>query len=424
MNIKKIVVVGGGPAGMMAAIRASRFNRDVTLIDKNSGLGKKLLLSGKGRCNLTNACDLEEFLKRFSKQGQFLRDAFKKFFNHELINFFRIRGLELKTERQQRVFPVTDKANSILEVLEKELRQNKVKIIYKAKLKDILLEKDKVKGVMLEDGKIIPADRIILATGGVSYSFTGSSGEGLNIAKKLGHKLIPLRPGLVPLETRQTHPKSLKGLTLKNIRLKFTQHQHAGAGLSDGQRKIISDIGELMFTASGISGPLVLSLSGQIVDWLGEKKKVYVEIDLKPALSGGQIDARLLREFKLNSKKNLKNLLRSLLPERLVDVFSEIAKINPDKKAGEISHQERQTLVLLFKGLRLDIARPGSMEKAMITRGGIALKDINPRSMESRLIKGLYFAGEMIDVDADTGGFNLQAAFSTGYLAGESAAFS
>ena len=405
-------MVGGGPSGIMAAIRAGQLQQDVTLIEKNPLLGKKLLLSGKGRCNLTNLCDLESFLKRFSKNGQFLRDAFKKFFNHDLINFFKERGLKFKVERQLRVFPVTDKSNSVIGVLERELQKNRVKIIYKCWMKDILIQDDKVKGVVLNGGKVFFADKVILATGGISYSFTGSTGEGLEVAKKLGHSIVRLKPGLVSLETRQKYVKSLEGLTLKNIRLKF----------SDGQRQIVSEIGELLFTRFGISGPLVLSLSGQIVDWLDNGKHVYVQIDLKPALSIEQLNARLLRECELNSRKTVKNMLKNLLPQRLIDCFMDITNIDPDKKANQVTGLERKNLISLFKGLRLDIVKPRPIEEAMVTRGGVALKDINPRTMESHRTKGLYFAGEMLDVDADTGGFNLQAAFSTGYLAGESAA--
>ena len=412
METKTIIVVGAGPAGIMAAIRAGQLRQDTTLIEANPILGKKLLLSGKGRCNLTNLCELEPFLRRFYRNGQFLRDALKKFFNRDLMHFFEKRGLRLKVERQLRVFPVTDKSNSILEVLKKELRRNNVKIIYKASMKDVLVQENKIKGLMLSDGKFLPADRIILATGGVSYSFTSSTGEGIEIAGKLGHSIIPLRPGLVPLEIRQKFIKDLEGLTLKNISLKF----------SDGQRQIISEIGELLFTDSGISGPLVLTLSGQIVDWLKEGKCVYAEIDLKPALSKEQLNARLLREFHANSLKSVKNVLKGLLPLRLISIFIGIADIDPDKKVSQVTRLEREKLISLLKCLHLDIVRPRPLDEAMVTRGGVSLKDINPRTMESRRIKGLYFAGEMIDVDADTGGFNLQAAFSTGYLAGESAA--
>jgi predicted Rossmann fold flavoprotein len=328
------------------------------------------------------------------------------------MDFFTKRGLRLKTERQLRVFPVSDRSLSVLEVLKKELLKNKVKIIYKSSMKDIFIEDNRIKGVLLGDGRALAVDRLILATGGVSYASTGSTGEGLEITRKLGHSISRLRPGLVPLETREKYPRILEGLTLKNIRLKF----------SDGQRQLDSDIGELLFTHSGISGPLVLTLSGQIADWLDAGAGVSVEIDLKPALSREQLNSRLLREFKLNSKKTLKNTLKSLLPQKLVDVFIGIAGINPDKKVSQVTQIERESLVSLFKGLRFNIIKTRPIEEAMVTRGGVCLKEINPRTMESRRIKGLYFAGEMIDVDADTGGFNLQAAFSTGYLAGESAA--
>lgn len=405
-------MVGGGPAGMMAAIKASQLLQNVTLIEKNPILGKKLLLSGKGRCNLTNLCDLDFFLQRFSSHGQFLRDAFKKFFNQDLINFFEKRGLKLKVERQQRVFPVSNKSDSVVRVLKKELLKNGVKIIYKTGVKDLFIRDGRIEGLLISDGRSIPADKVILATGGVSYGFTGSTGETIDLVHRLGHRIVTLRPGLIPLETRQAYPKVLEGLALKNIRLKF----------SNGQRKIVSEIGELLFTKSGISGPLVLSLSRQIIDWLNENKQVYVEIDFKPALSEGQLNSRLFREFKANPKKGIKNILKNLLPKSMVDVFIDIAKIPPDKNASQINQSERRSLVWLFKALHLDIIKSGPIEEAMITRGGVCLKDIDPRTMESRLIKGLYFAGEMIDVDADTGGFNLQAAFSTGYLAGESAA--
>ncbi|MBU1905789.1 MAG: NAD(P)/FAD-dependent oxidoreductase [Candidatus Omnitrophica bacterium] len=411
VNTKKIVVVGGGPSGIMAAIRAAQLNQDVTLIEKNSLLGTKLLLSGKGRCNLTNTSGPELFLARFSKNGQFLRDAFKIFFNLDLLKFFQERGLKLKSERQKRVFPVTDKSSSILSVLKKELIKNKVKIIYKTTLKDIFVQNRKIKGILSGHGTTILCERLILATGGVTYAFTGSNGEGLEISKRLGHKITGLKPGLVPFETRQKYPKNLKNLMLKNIQLKF----------SDGQRQIVSDIGELLFTDFGISGALVLSLSGRIVDWLDEDKQVCVEIDLKPALSKEQINGRLLREFNQDSRAKIKKVLKSMLPIAMISTFLEIAKIDSNKSVSQITQLERRNLVSLFKALRLDILRSRPIDQAMITRGGVSLKDVNPRTMESRLIKGLYFSGEMLDLDADTGGFNLQAAFSTGYLAGESA---
>jgi len=398
----------------MAAIKAGSLGQEVILIDKNPILGKKLLLSGKGRCNLTNAGDLEQFLKRFSHNGQFLRDAFRKFFNQELMDFFQSRGLSLKVERQLRVFPVTDSSSSIVGVLDKELAQQKVKSIFKSEVKDILIKDGQVKGLYLANAEFIPCDKIILATGGATYSFTGSTGEGLKMAQNSGHTIIPLRPGLVPLEIKEKYPEILEGLTLKNIRIKFCA----------GKNEIISEVGELLFTGFGISGPLVLTLSAKIVNWLKDKQDVYAEIDLKPGLSREQLDARFLREFKANPKKGIRNIVKSLLPLKLIDLFIKLTGIEPHKKANQLTQDERRKFVALLKSWRLSIAGARPLEEGMVTQGGVSLKDINPRTMESRRVKGLYFCGEMIDVDADTGGFNLQAAFSTGYLAGESAALS
>ncbi|MBP7835907.1 MAG: NAD(P)/FAD-dependent oxidoreductase [Candidatus Omnitrophica bacterium] len=399
---------------MMAAIKAGSLGQEVILIDKNPILGKKLLLSGKGRCNLTNAGDLEQFLKRFSHNGQFLRDAFRKFFNQELMDFFQSRGLSLKVERQLRVFPVTDSSSSIVGVLDKELAQQKVKSIFKSEVKDILIKDGQVKGLYLANAEFIPCDKIILATGGATYSFTGSTGEGLKMAQSSGHSIVPLRPGLVPLEIKEKYPETLEGLTLKNIRIKFCA----------GKSEIVSEVGELLFTGFGISGPLVLTLSAKIVDWLKDKQDVYAAIDLKPGLSVEQLDARFLREFKANPKKGIKNIVKSLLPLKLIDLFIKLTGIEPHKKANQLTQDERRKFVALLKSWRLSIAGARPLEEGMVTQGGVSLKDINPRTMESRRVKGLYFCGEMIDVDADTGGFNLQAAFSTGYLAGESAALS
>ena len=396
---------------MMAAIRASTLGQDVTLLERKSILGNKLLLSGKGRCNLTNTEGLQDFLKRFSN-GDFLRDAFKKFFTQDLISFFEERGLKLKVERQMRVFPQTDRSSSVLDILKKELVKLNVEIIYKSKVVDLLVADGKARGVRLEDGKDLAAERIILAGGGASYSFTGSDASLINIAKKFGHAIVPLKPGLVPLDVKQSYLKKIEGLTLRNIRLNF----------SDGKTQIVSETGELIFTATGISGPLVITLSGQVGDLLGPGKKVYVSIDLKPALSIEQLDGRLLREFKSNSKKIVQNMLKELLPLRLIKVFIGVTGIDPLKKCSQITQEERQKIISLLKGFKMEIFGPRPIEEGMVTRGGISLKEINPRTMESRRIKGLYFCGEMIDIDADTGGFNLQAAFSTGYLAGESAA--
>jgi len=409
---KRILVIGGGPAGMMAAIRASESGHEVILAEKNNTLGKKLLLSGKGRCNLTNACGLDEFLRRFSKNGAFLRDAFKVFFNCDLMNFFRQRGLELKVERQERVFPVTDSSASILKVLKDEISKRKIEVIYNQSARSVVVKDGKVRAVKFATGSMDEADCVIMATGGVSYAFTGSTGEGLNMAGKLGHRIVNLRPGLVGLETKQVFEGSLAGLTLKNIRLKF----------SDGRKKLVSDIGELLFTESGISGPLVLSVSGKIGDWLAEGADISAIIDLKPALSIEALDLRLLGEFEQSPKKSIKKVLKNLLPQKLINIFLYLAQIPESKKAAQLRQEERKSIVFLLKNFRLDILKPRPIKEAMVTRGGVSLNDVDPRTMQSRKVKGLYFAGEMLDIDADTGGFNLQAAFSTGYLAGQSAA--
>ncbi|MFY9402482.1 MAG: NAD(P)/FAD-dependent oxidoreductase [Candidatus Omnitrophota bacterium] len=412
MQNRKIAVIGAGPAGLMAAIRAGQLNQEVTLFERNTQPGKKLLLSGKGRCNITNALSLEDFLKHFSNNGNFLRDAFKKFFNTSLITFFEERGLKMKVERQMRVFPVTDSSGSILAILKKELSKRKVKVIYKAVVKDIIIEDKAVKGVIFGASKREFFDSVIMATGGASYPFTGSDGSGINILKNKGHRIIPLKPGLVGLKVKEDYLKSLEGLTLKNIRLKF----------SCDKKEVISDIGEMLFTKDGISGPLVLSLSARLVDWLSEGKKVYLAINLKPGLTLEKIDIRLLREFKSAPKKNIANIMKNLLPAKLAELLAVASGVTPIKKANQITSAERNALVSFLHSWHLTIIGSGNIEEGMVTRGGVSLKEINPRTMESKLINGLYLCGEMIDIDADTGGFNLQAAFSTGYLAGESAA--
>lgn len=398
---------------MMAAIRAAQLGQKVVLIEKNPAPARKLLLSGKGRCNLTNAGDLDSFLGRFFSNGQFLRDSFRKFFNTELIDFFQARGLKLKTERQLRVFPSEGNSASVAGILRKELNKLQVELICGLSVKDVSVSRDKVSAVILKNGQVIETDAVILATGGVSYSFTGSSGEGLEMARRLGHKVIALRPGLVPLKTNPVF-KELQGLTLKNIRIVFLA----------GQRKLVSAIGEMLFTDSGISGPLVLSLSGIIADWLASGEPVRACLDLKPALTIQQLDNRLLRELKANGKKSVRNIFKSILPLSFVDIFIMTAGIKPDIRASQLNQQDRKKLAGLLKSFCMNVPATLPIEEAMVTRGGVSLKEVDPRTMGSRLVKGLYFAGEILDIDADTGGFNLQAAFSTGYLAGESAALS
>ncbi len=395
---------------MMAAIRAAQLHQQVTLIEKNPAPGNKLLLSGKGRCNLTNTCPVDEFLSHFSN-GAFLRDAFKKFFNQDLMAFFEQRGLKLKVERQLRVFPADDRSVSIRDVLARELARQQVVTLCRSSVTDFAVENGAVRAVKLHDQRQLLCDRLILATGGVSYAFTGSTGDGIRLAQAFGHRITALRPGLVPLVLKKDFVFP-QGLTLKNVRVDFTGRKQSH----------VSDIGEMMFTHFGISGPLVFSASGPVVDWLQDKQPVAASIDFKPALSHEQLDQRLLRDFKLEAKKNLRTVLKGLLPLRMVDIFVTRLGIKPDVKCNQVTAGDRQRIRDMLKGFSMTVTGSLPIEEAMVTRGGVCLKDIDPRTMGSRLVKGLYFAGEMIDVDADTGGFNLQAAFSTGYLAGESAA--
>jgi predicted Rossmann fold flavoprotein len=408
VNEKRVIVVGAGPAGMMASIRSARCGNKVLLVEQNASCGKKLLLTGKGRCNLTNIAALDVFMSRFSKNAQFLRDAFKTFFNSELITFFQERGLRLKTERQGRVFPCTDSASSVVNVLKKEMSSCGVNVLYRARAKDIAIADGKVRGVILSSGQRIPGDKIIIATGGISYPFTGSTGDGYKIAKRSGHGITTIRPALVALRVRQAYVKALEGLSLKNIQLRFISN-----------KKILrSGIGELIFTENGISGPLVISMSAGLLDVLETTGSLKLVIDLKPGLEPKQLDLRLIRELSASPKKNISNLLKTMLPVRIIGPCLNLSGIGRDKKASKLTGIERKKITALLKAWPFDITGHAGIEKAMVTRGGVSLKDIDPKTMQSRRIKGLYFAGEILDVDADTGGFNLQSAFSTGYLAG------
>jgi len=411
-NLKKnpydIIIIGGGAAGIMAAIRAGVQKRNVLLIEKNNKLGQKLLISGKGRCNLTNSGELDDFLNNFSKTGEFLRDAFKVFFSNDLMRFFEDKGLKLKKERGGRVFPLTDEASSVLKVLKEYLEENNVNIVYNKKV--VSIGKDSQFVVKLLDGTTFFSKKLILATGGKSYPLTGSTGDGFKFARGLGHKIVDLRPGLVPLETAEEWIKDLQGLSLKNVRIKF----------SHGKKQIESEIGEMLFTHFGVSGPLVLELSSKVVDLI-KIGQVKMSIDLKPGLSEEQLDARLIRDFKNQGAKNYNNVLVELLPKKLINCFVGLSGVSANKKANQISTEERTGILKLLKDFSLAIVRPRPIEEAIITIGGVSTREIDPRTMESRIVKGLYFCGEIIDVDASTGGYNLQAAFSTGYLAGEQA---
>ena len=403
-----IVIIGGGPAGMMAAISAASTQHEVTLIEKNEYLGRKLLLTGGGRCNLTNICESKDLIQHFSKTGNFLRDAFKVFDNNELISFFAERGLQTKVEENGRVFPVTDKASSVLDLLEEELKKLKIKVLVNTSVKEVIVSQSAVKSVLCEDGTIVEADKVIVATGGLSYVATGSTGDGIRMAEKLGHTIVPVKPGLVALTLESTLPERLEGVSLDNVKLIFK---------ADGE-KVVSEKGSLIFTKDGISGPIMLSSSSRVVDWLNEGKKVSLKIDIMPIFDPGEIEKLLIKKVSESSMKGLKNILKEFVPMRFSDILLELSNIPQDKKANQLTIKERKDLITRLKGLKFNIANTVSFGKARITRGGVSVKEIDPKTMGSKKVKGLYFAGEMIDVDGDSGGFNLQAAFSTGHLAG------
>lgn len=411
MGLYDIAVVGAGPAGVMAAIRAGSHNKAVALIEKNNAIGRKILLSGHGRCNVTNIASLNDFIAKFGRQGEFLRTAFSKFFNQELIDFFRAKGLALKIERQGRVFPVTDNAVSIIEVLKRYLRESKAACLYNKQVIDVKKDNGLFR-LFLATKEEIGARKIILASGGASFRATGSSGDGFVIANKLGHTINALTPGLIPLRARESWVKELQGLTLKNIR--FT--------LRADKKKIVSNTGELLFTHFGVSGPLALDLSAAALDLLKGKNEIRMDIDLKPGLSPEQLENKLVREFRLAGNKNARNIMKEILPLRFINVFLNLAAVDYSKQANQITQAERRKIIDLLKSFSLHIVGSLPIEEAMVTCGGVSIKEINPRTMESRIVPGLYFAGEIIDASASSGGYNLQQAFSTGYLAGESAA--
>ena len=402
----KVIVIGGGPAGMLAAISASMQGNDVTILEKMNSLGKKLCITGKGRCNITSSLPIEEFIKNTPGNGKFLYSAFQNFNNQDIINLLKEEGLKTKEERGNRVFPVTDRASDVLDALIKKLKKQGVKIITNCKADEILTEKNRVIGVKAQN-KIYEADKIILATGGKSYPTTGSTGDGYKFAKKLGHTIIDPKPSLVALETRGQSLEicqKLQGLTLKNVGIKFVKEN----------KVIYEDFGEMLFTHFGVSGPTILSGSAHLVRTNIENVKLI--IDLKPALSEEKLEERILRDFESEKNKDFKNSLEKLLPKKLIPVVVEM--MNIDKKVNEVTKVERKKLVEILKKLTIEISGFRPVEEAIITAGGVSVKEINPKTMESKLVKGLYFAGEIIDVDSYTGGFNLQIAYSTGYTAG------
>ena len=414
-----VIVIGGGPSGMMAAISASQKGKKVLLLEKNSSLGKKLLITGKGRCNVTSSLPIEELIKNTPGNGKFLYSSYNSFTNKDIINFLEKQGLKLKEERGNRIFPVTDKAKDVLDCFEKKLKQLNVKILYNQKVIEILtLEENKIKkvvGVKTENNTFY-ADKVILATGGKSYPLTGSTGDGYELAKKIGHTITKIRPSLVPLSTYNLELLgNLQGLSLKNVKIKFVDKCK--------NKVIYEDFGEMLFTHFGVSGPVILSGSAHLVrykniDNLMQNKKLVLEIDFKPALSEEQLDSRILRDFSAEKNKAFKNSLDKLLPQKLIPVIIKLSEIDENKQVNSITKEERLALVRLLKCFEVHIKNFRKIEDAIITSGGINIKEINPKTMESKLVSGLFFAGEVIDVDCYTGGFNLQVAYSTGYVAG------
>lgn len=409
--MKRIIVIGGGAAGLTAAYAAAFSGRNggvhVTVVEKNERPARKLMITGKGRCNVTNNCGVETLLANVPKNGRFLYSAFSQFCAQDTMTFFESIGVPLKTERGNRVFPVSDKAGDIVDALIRVNRKSGVELI-NGTVREILAPAGMVSGVRLSDGRLLTADRVILATGGMSYPVTGSTGDGYRMAAALGHTVTALRPSLVPLECHEGFCSRLSGLSLKNVTLSLFE---------EGRKKpVFFELGEMLFTHFGISGPLVLSASAHLRD--PENKSCYAKIDLKPALSPEQLDKRILRDFSQELNRDFSHALDKLLPKSLVPVIVRLSGIPEDRKVNQISREQRETLNGILKGLTLHITRFRPIEEAIITSGGIAIREIDPSTMRSKLIEGLSFAGEIIDVDAYTGGFNLQIAFSTGYLAG------
>ena len=411
--MSRVVIIGGGAAGLMAAISAANADSSakITVIERNSRPARKIMITGKGRCHVTNNCDIDTLISNVSHNGKFLYSAFNSLSAKDTYEMFERWGVPLKTERGNRVFPVSDKAVDIVDALVNNAKR-KCKII-EGRAKSIDTTDSKVCGVRLENGEFFEADSVILATGGMSYSVTGSSGDGYKIAQNIGHTVTDIKPSLIPLECHEGFCSRLSGLTLKNVTLSVFE---------EGKKKpVFSELGEMLFTHFGISGPLVLSASAHIKDF--QNKSYKAVIDLKPALTSEQLDKRILRDFSEELNKDFSNSLDALLPKSLIPIVVNLSGIEPDRKVNQISREERLKLAEFIKGFTLKITGTRPIEEAIITRGGIPVKEINSSTMESKLIKGLYFAGEIIDVEAYSGGFNLQIAFSTGYLAGKNSVF-
>jgi len=414
--MSRVIVIGGGAAGMMAAVAAAGAGAQVTIYEKNEKLGKKLFITGKGRCNVTNAGDMENLFANVMTNEKFLYSAFYTYDNMAVMDFLEKAGCPLKVERGDRVFPVSDHSSDIIAAFTRELRKRNVKIELNIGVKELLVEQDSepedqpwVMGVLLENGKKITADKVIVATGGISYASTGSTGDGYRFAEKTGHKLVECKPSLVPFNVKDSWCKDAMGVSLKNVSLR----------LVCSKKEIYSGFGEMLITHFGISGPLALSASSHYVSKAKGETKAY--IDLKPALDTEQLDKRVLRDFEEAKNKQFKNALNHLFPQKLIPVMITLSGIDPDKKVNIISKEERKNFVDLIKNVPLTITGVRDFTEAIITKGGVSVKDVNPSTMESKKVKGLYFAGEVLDLDALTGGYNLQIAWSTGYLAGVNA---
>lgn len=411
--MSKVLIIGGGAAGMMAGVFAARNHHEVHILEKNGKLGKKVFITGKGRCNVANACDTEELFPAVMSNPKFLYSGFYSFGPQDVMNFFEEAGVPLKVERGNRVFPQSDHSSDIIRALERELKKAGAKVHLHTTVKEIVKkpEAEKVTGVILEDGTFMEGDAVIVATGGFSYQSTGSTGDGYRFARELGLKVTDISPSLVPLKTKEDYIPKLQGLSLKNT----------GLTIKNGKKVLYEDFGEMMFTHFGVTGPMILSASAHIGAKLAkaENGELCAYLDLKPALTKEQLDARILREFETGQNKQFKNVIGVLFPSSLTPVMLELGGIPAEKKIHDISREERQHFVDLVKAFPFTITGMGEFKEAIITKGGVSVKEINPGTMESKKISGLYFAGEVLDLDAVTGGYNLQIAWSTAYLAAQ-----
>ena len=406
--MSKVIIIGGGAAGMFAAVHASDKGHEVHLFEKNEKLGKKLYITGKGRCNITNACDVEELFQAVIGNPKFLYSSFYTYTNQDVIDFFENEGLATKIERGNRVFPVSDHSSDVIRTLSEAMRKRGVQVHLNQKVEKVLQKDGTFDGIVLEDGKTVKGDSCIIATGGLSYPSTGSTGDGYRWAEALGHKVTEQSPGLVPLETKESWVKALQGLSLRNVNVTVL----------DGRKKYYEEFGELLFTHFGVSGPTVISASS-VVGQMLKRKELTLTIDLKPALSEEQLDKRLLRDFEEQKNKQFKNALGGLFPSKLIPVMVELSGILPEKQVNAISKEERRSLVHLIKNFAMTLTGIRGYNEAIITRGGVSVREIDPGTMESKKVKNLYFAGEVLDLDAETGGYNLQIAWSTGYMAAQ-----